>query len=37
MLLQEGAAELDGVIFDNTLNDIETVVRMGNKIGEKLC
>ncbi|MBR6443875.1 MAG: phosphatidylserine decarboxylase [Firmicutes bacterium] len=34
LLLKEGAAEIDQEIFDNTENDLETVVKMGEKIGE---
>ena len=34
LLLKKGAARIDEEIFDNTANDLETVVKMGEKIGE---
>ena len=34
LLLKEGAARIDEEIFENTENDLETVVKMGEKIGE---
>jgi phosphatidylserine decarboxylase len=36
VLLQSGAASIDGAIYENTLQNRETVVRMGDKIGEKI-
>lgn len=36
LLLQKGAAKLDGEFFENTANGKETVVKCGEKIGEKL-
>lgn len=33
VLLKKGAAEIDGEILENTANDLETIVKMGEKIG----
>ncbi|MDR0330515.1 MAG: phosphatidylserine decarboxylase [Chitinispirillales bacterium] len=35
MLFQKGTVEIDEIIYENTSNGKETVVRMGYKIGEK--
>ena len=34
LLFKEGAVNIDGEIFQNTERDLETVVKMGEKIGE---
>jgi len=35
MLFQQGEVEIDKAIFENTQNNKETIVKMGNKVGEK--
>jgi len=37
MLFQQNAVEVDSIFFENTLNNKETVVKMGCKIGEKIA
>lgn len=36
LLLKKGVAEIDGEIFENTRNNFETVVKCGERIGNKI-